>query len=139
MPKGTRIIWPVMLTINKSDLQTISQHPVFWLVLSLSLVITPHLSRFPIWSIFLITLLFSWRVLCIKHPHWLPPKWLLLIVIAFSSIGLFLHFGTLVGKTAGSVLLSILLAVKLHESQSRRDYMLLIALSFFIIVTNFLF
>jgi protein-glutamine gamma-glutamyltransferase len=126
-------------TLNKTDLQNLSQHPVFWLILSLSLVITPHLSRFPIWSIFLIVLLFSWRLLCIKRPHWLPPKWLLLIIIIFSSAGLFFHFGTLFGKTAGSVLLSILLAVKLHESQSRRDYMLLISLSFFIIVTNFLF
>ena len=127
------------LAINNTVLQELSQHPVFWLVLSLSLVITPHLSRFPIWSIILIALLFIWRLLCIKRPHWLPPKWLLLIIIIFSGTGLFLHFGTLFGKTAGSVLLSILLAVKLHESQSRRDYMLLISLSFFIIVTNFLF
>ena len=126
-------------SINKDDLKTLSQHPVFWVVLSLSLVITPHLSRFPLWSIFLITCLFSWRLLCINHPRWLPPKWLLLIIIIFSSVGLFFHFGTLFGKTAGSVLLSILLAVKLHESQSRREYMLLISLSFFIIVTNFLF
>jgi len=124
---------------NKTDVQALSHHPLFWVILSLSLVITPHLGRFPVWSIVLIFLLFSWRLLCIKRPHWLPPKWLLLIIVVFSSAGLFFHFGTLFGKTAGSVLLSILLAVKLHESQSRRDYMLLISLSFFIIITNFLF
>lgn len=121
------------------DIKSLPQQSVFWVVLSLALVITPHLPRFPLWSVFLVAALFIWRLLCIKHPRWLPPKWLLLLVIVLAAWGLFMHFGTVFGKTAGSVFLSLLLAVKLHESRSRRDYMLLIALSFFIIVTNFLF
>lgn len=120
-------------------LKTISQHPVFWVILSLALVIMPHLSRFPAWSILLVSALFIWRIICIKHTNWLIPKWLLVVITIFAMIGTFIYLGTLIGKTAGSVLLSILLAVKLHESQSRRDYMVLISLSFFIIVTNFLF
>jgi len=121
------------------DFKNLPQHPLFWVIVSIALVITPHLSRFPLWSVFLIMALFAWRLLCIKHSRWLPPKWLLLLIIILAAWGLFMHFGTVFGKTAGSVFLSLLLAVKLHESQSRRDYMLLIALSFFIIVTNFLF
>lgn len=121
------------------DIKSLPQQSVFWVVLSLALVITPHLPRFPLWSVFLVAALFIWRLLCIKHPRWLPPKWLLLLVIVLTAWGLFMHFGTVFGKTAGSVFLSLLLAIKLHESRSRRDYMLLIALSFFIIVTNFLF
>ncbi len=121
------------------DFKSLPQQSVFWVVLSIALVITPHLPRFPLWSVFLIAALFIWRLLCIKHVRWLPPKWLLLLIIIVAAWGLFMHFGTVFGKTAGSVFLSLLLAVKLHESRSRRDYMLLIALSFFIIVTNFLF
>lgn len=121
------------------DFKNLPQQSVFWVVLSIALVITPHLPRFPLWSVFLIAALFIWRLLCIKHPRWLPPKWLLLLIIIVAAWGLFMHFGTVFGKTAGSVFLSLLLAIKLHESRSRRDYMLLIALSFFIIVTNFLF
>lgn len=121
------------------DVKNLPQQSVFWVVLSLALVITPHLPRFPLWSVFLIATLFIWRLLCIKHPRWLPPKWLLLLIIIAAAWGLFMHFGTVFGKTAGSVFLSLLLAIKLHESRSQRDYMLLIALSFFIIVTNFLF
>jgi len=127
------------MNLNVQALKNLSNIPVFWVVFSLFLVTSPHLSRFPGWSIILIFVLFMWRLLCIKHKHWLPPKWLLVLISVFSFIGIFLSFGTLIGKTAGSVLLSILLAVKLHESQSQRDYMLLISLSFFIIVTNFLF
>ncbi|HED36227.1 MAG TPA: DUF3488 domain-containing protein [Gammaproteobacteria bacterium] len=120
-------------------LKQLSREPVAWIIFSLILVIIPHLPRFPFWSIILISILFIWRVACIKHEKWLPSKWLLIFITLVSSCGIFFHFGTLFGKTAGSVLLSILLAVKLHESRSRRDYMLLISLSFFIIVTNFLF
>ncbi|VAW61811.1 FIG001454: Transglutaminase-like enzymes, putative cysteine proteases [hydrothermal vent metagenome] len=122
-----------------NTLKQLSQEPVAWVILSLILVISPHLPRFPVWSILLISALFFWRVLCIRHPRWLPSKWLLLLITIIASTGIFFHFGTLFGKTAGSVLLSILLAVKLHESKSQRDYMLLISLSFFIIVTSFLF
>ena len=127
------------MILNYQSLKKLSNAPVFWVVLSLALVTSPHMSRFPIWSILLISILFLWRLFCINHEHWLPPRWLLVIISIASFIGIFLTFGTLIGKTAGSVLLSVLLAIKLHESISRRDYMLLIFLSFFIIVTNFLF
>ncbi len=120
-------------------LSQLHQQPVAWVLLCLALVITPHLSRFPGWAIALVGILLAWRLICIQRPTWLPPKWLLLVIIIMSSFGIITEFGTLFGKTAGSVLLSILLAIKSHESQTTRDYMVLIALSFFIIVTNFLF
>jgi len=126
--------WPESISFAQ-----LSNSPVFWVVLSLAIVISPHLSRFPAWSIILIIVLFAWRLLCIRHTHWHVPKWLLVIISIITMLGIYLHFETLAGKTAGSVLLSLLLAIKLHESQSQRDYMLLISLSFFIIVTNFLF
>jgi len=113
--------------------------PVFWVIISLSLVISPHLKHFPGWSILLITLLFLWRIFAIKKPNWPIPKWLILIIGLASFGGVFLSFGTVAGLTAGSTILSILLALKLHESFSQRDFMLLVSLSFFIIVTNFLF
>ena len=126
--------WPESISFAQ-----LSNSPVFWVVLSLAIVISPHLSRFPAWSVVLIIVLFAWRLLCIRRTHWHVPKWLLVIISIVTMLGIYLHFETLAGKTAGSVLLSLLLAIKLHESQSQRDYMLLISLSFFIIVTNFLF
>lgn len=121
------------------NFKSLNQHPIFWVVCSLLLVVAPHLGRFPAWSIAFILFLFLWRLICIQHPNFRIPKWLLAVITISSSIGIFMSFGTLLGKTAGSVLLSLLLAIKLHESYSRRDYMMLISLSFFIIVTNFLF
>jgi len=120
-------------------LKKLSQSPVSWVTLSLALVMSPHVSRFPGWSIALIIVLFLWRLMCINHKNRLAPKWLIFLIGVFSFVGIYFYFGTPFGKTAGSAILSILLALKLHESHSTRDYMLLISLSFFIIVTNFLF
>ena len=128
-----------MSNFNLRTLSILNNYPIAWVVLSLSIVSLPHLSRFPVWSVLLILILFLWRLICINHKSWLPPRWVLLVISLSSFVGIFIFYGTLIGKTAGSVLLVTLLAIKLHESQSKRDYMLLISLSFFIIVTNFLF
>jgi len=122
-----------------APLRKLSYSPAFWVVLSLALVMSPHISRFPGWSIALIIILFLWRLMCINHKNRLLPKWLVFVIGIFSFVGIYFYFGTPFGKTAGSAILSILLALKLHESHTTRDYMLLISLSFFIIVTNFLF
>jgi protein-glutamine gamma-glutamyltransferase len=127
------------MQLNFPSFNKLIQSHIFWVVLSLILVISPHLSRFPNWSIVLIMILFMWKIFCIDHQRWQAPKWLLIIISIVSMVGIFIYFGTLFGKTAGSIFLSIMLTVKLHESKSRRDYMLLVSLSFFIIVTNFLF
>lgn len=120
-------------------LSALCKDTVLWVIFSLAFVTFPHVERFPLWSIALITLLFLWRLYGIEHKQWLPPKWLLLIISVAALSGIYIEYGTLFGKTAGTLSLSLLLAIKLHESHSRRDYMLLILLSFFIIVTNFLF
>ncbi len=120
-------------------LKNIPQHPVFWVIVPLAMVLIPHLPRLPVWMIILLPLLFGWRLLAIVKPRLLPGKILLFLIIFPAVIILLFHYGTLLGKTAGTALLSLLLAIKLLESTQKRDYMLLIALSFFIIVTNFLF
>lgn len=120
-------------------LTTITRDPVFWVILPLALVIAPHLPRLPMWMPLLVLGLFALRLGAILQPRLMPRKFWLFVIAALTSAGTVLHYGTLFGKAAGSAVLICLLAIKLLESRSTRDYMLLIALSFFIIVTNFLF
>ena len=118
---------------------TYTNSPAFWVVLSLLLVLIPHFQRLPALMTAAILILFSWRLVAITNKNILPKKWLLTIItLSICAITAF-HYGTILGKTAGTAFLSILLAVKLLESHNKRDYMLLIGISFFIIVTNFLF
>ncbi len=127
------------MLINVHTLNKLTEQAVFWVIISLIFVTTPHLERFPAWSIVLFFILYSLRLYTINHQQFTPPKWLLICISIVSFITIYLNYGTLFGKTAGTLLLTLLLAIKLHESRSRRDYMVLIMLSFFIIVTNFLF
>jgi len=120
-------------------LQYLEKEPVFWVILSLALVLIPHIPRLPFWMPWAFLILFLWRLSAIKKIQRLPRKWVLFILVIFASIGTVIQYGTLSGKTAGTAILAFLLCVKLLESRKTRDYMLLISLSFFIIVTNFLF
>ena len=119
--------------------QAVTLDPVFWVILSLALVLLPHFGRLPLWMATVIVILLGWRLAAIARPRLMPHKLVLLMVALGTGSGVVLHFGTLFGKTAGTAFLSVLLAIKLLESCSKRDYMLLIAMSFFIVVTNFFF
>jgi len=120
-------------------LKSLEKDPVFWVIFPLALVLIPHILRLPVWMPWIFLFLFIWRFSAIKKPNILPSKWVLFIFTIFASIGTIIHYGTLFGKTAGTAILAFLLCVKLLESRNKRDYMLLISLSFFVIVTNFLF
>jgi protein-glutamine gamma-glutamyltransferase len=120
-------------------IDTLPSSPDFWVVLSLFLVFMPHFQRFPIWISTTILFLFIWRISAIDNKKILPGKWLLAIIAISSCTAIAFYYGTILGKTAGTAFLSILLAIKLLESRNKRDYMLLIGISFFIIITNFLF
>lgn len=120
-------------------LLAMTRDPVFWVILPLTLVIIPHLPRLPLWMPALVSLLFLVRLGAVIHPELMPRKFWLFAIAILASIGTVMHYGTLFGKAAGTAILICLLGIKLLESRSTRDYMLLIALSFFVIVTNFLF
>ncbi|MDH5473046.1 MAG: DUF3488 and transglutaminase-like domain-containing protein [Gammaproteobacteria bacterium] len=111
----------------------------FWVLLPLFLVIIPHFPRLPSWVVVLLPVFFIWRLMTIKQPGLSPGKLLLVCIALLSISGIFLHYGTIFGRTAGTSLLCTLLGIKLLESNQQRDYMLLITLATFIIVTNFLF
>ena len=112
---------------------------VAWMTLSMALVTLPHVERLPVWITALAALAIAWRL----HLAWsggvLPRKWLLLAVVAGASAGIYLSFGTLFGRDAGVALLVIMLTLKLLEMASMRDAMIVIFLSYFVVLTNFLY
>jgi protein-glutamine gamma-glutamyltransferase len=136
MPEGTGTIRAQQMNHR---IASITGNPVFWVILPLALVILPHLPRLPWWIPVLVLILFAVRLGAVLIPQLMPGKFWLFLVAIMAATGTYIHYGTLIGKTAGTTILICLLAIKLLESQSTRDYMLLIALSFFIIVTNFFF
>lgn len=116
-------------------------HPQHWWGLGLALVIAaaPHLLRLPLWLSALWALAVGWRLMLGlqgKGPPVLPVRLLLTLV---AGAALFLHFGTVLGREAGSALLVTMVGLKLLELKRARDATLLILLCYLLLAIQFLF
>ena len=112
---------------------------VLYLLLSLALVAAPHVLHLPWWTIALTAALFAWRVHLAYARLATPNRWLVVLVAIAGLIGVFLTYRSIFGREAGVALLVIMLGLKLLESRTQRDAMLLTFLGYFLVITNFLY
>ncbi len=110
-----------------------------WLLLTLALASAPHLGRLPLWVGPACLVLGWWRLAILRKQAILPRKWLLLLIAAAATGGIFWHYQTLLGRDAGVALLVVMIALKLMEMKSLRDTMVVIFLSYFLVITHFLY
>ena len=112
---------------------------LLWLLSAMLLALALHFSHFPAWTSALILLFMGWRLL-LQWRHWKMPKiWLLLPITLLGVAGIYLHYRTLFGRDASVALLALMLSLKLMESATQRDYVILIFAGYFLTMTAFLF
>lgn len=110
-----------------------------WLLGAMLLAMALHFSHFPLWASALILLFMVWRLL-LQLKQWAMPKlWLLLPITLLGVAGIYLQYRTLFGRDASVTLLALMLSLKLMESGTRRDYIILIFAGYFLTITAFLF
>ena len=109
------------------------------ILLVLGLIMAPHLVRLPLWASLLVVLIGLWRMLAAQRTWPMPPTLLRLGLAVAAFAGIYAQFGTLNGHHAGVSLLVVMLAMKLMEMTQRRDYLFVIFLSYFLLITHFLF
>lgn len=109
------------------------------LLLSVVLVGLPHLLHQPLWVSALCLTLVAWRYLYEIGRARLAGKSLRLLILLAALMGLFLSYSTVFGRTAGSAMLLLMLCLKLMEIKGHRDVVIIIYISFFILITSFLF
>jgi transglutaminase-like putative cysteine protease len=119
--------------------QSLAWRHVLCLLLSLAMVAAPHASHLPWWVIALAAILIAWRAYLGYSRLAMPNRWLLFLVAVAATSGVFIGYHTLFGREAGVALLVIMLGLKLLETRTLRDAMLLIFLGYFLIITNFLY
>ncbi len=119
--------------------QPIAFRHVLYLLLSLVMVAAPHVFHLPWWIIALAATLFAWRVHLAHARLAMPHRWLVILVALAGLIGVFLTYRSIFGREAGVALLVIMLGLKLLESRTLRDAMLLTFLGYFLVITNFLY
>jgi len=117
----------------------LSLRNMLWLLASLAMVTAPHAERLPWWASALAVMFMLWRIYLGYHGLSLPRKWLLLLIVAGATGGIYLHYRTIFGRDAGVTLLILMLALKSLETQSRRDAILLIFICYFVVITNFFY
>jgi protein-glutamine gamma-glutamyltransferase len=110
-----------------------------WMLISLTLVILPHAARLPWWILLFASGIVVGRILQLRCSGWKTPRLLVLAATLAGAVGVYLQYGTLLGKNAGVALLVVMLTLKLLEQHRPRDVLLVIFLCYFLVITNFLF
>ncbi|MCG8435962.1 MAG: DUF3488 and transglutaminase-like domain-containing protein [Gammaproteobacteria bacterium] len=126
-------------TINDVMLEKPGMNRLVGILLALFLVILPHFAYLTPW-VFIVALFFSlWRLAAEARRWRMPPRWLKMLLVLFGFAGVFLTYGTLNGAEAGTALLILMVALKLTETETLRDCVLLVFLGYFLIMSEFLY
>ena len=109
------------------------------LTLAVLMVSLPHAAHLPAWASAVTALALAWRAFISWRVMPLPSRWLRIVITLGVIAGVLARYHTLFGQEAGVTLLVLLTALKLLETRTTRDGIVVIFLSCFIIVTNFFY
>ncbi|MDX2424977.1 MAG: DUF3488 and transglutaminase-like domain-containing protein [Cycloclasticus sp.] len=109
------------------------------LLLIATLLVLPHIGSLQVIFIAVSLLLITWCAIAHYFKRFFPNKWLLLALsLLLAFLVLRLH-GMSLGREASSSFLLVLLGLKLLECRANRDVLAVIFVSFFVLITPFLF
>jgi transglutaminase-like putative cysteine protease len=114
-------------------------YPVLALLAGCLLAAAPHGPRLPWWVTMLAAAMLAWRAWAQWRNEILPRRWLLLLLVLVGLGGVYLTHRTVFGRDAGVTLLVLFLALKLLETRTHRDAVVVTFLSYFLALTNFFY
>jgi transglutaminase-like putative cysteine protease len=119
-----------------------SQHnmqAIIWLLLSLTVTFTLYAFNLNNWIPVCFVVFAIWRYL-IEKNNWAYPKlWLRLPITIAGSAAVLATYGSLFGRDASIALLAVMISMKLLETRTKRDFIVMVILSYFLTVNNLLF
>ena len=119
---------------NQNNMQAI-----IWLLLSLSIAFALYASNLEYWIIGCFVVFAVWRYLIAKR-HWAYPKlWLRLPLTIAGGVAILATYGSLFGRDASVGLLAVMISMKLLETKTKRDFIVMVILSYFLTVNMLLF
>ena len=98
----------------------------------------PHWSRLPVWIPVLLCMAVAWRFAARLLGWPLPRAWLTGAITVGAFIGVVLEFGTVNGLQPGTALLVVMVALKLLETRTQRDQIILLAITYFLVFASVL-
>ncbi|MEM9057802.1 MAG: DUF3488 and transglutaminase-like domain-containing protein [Pseudomonadota bacterium] len=110
-----------------------------WTLAAMALATAPHALHVPAWPIAAAVLASTWRWLALRRGWRLPGMLLRLVLAIAGFIAVFAAYRTINGVDAGTALLIVMMAMKLTETNTSRDLVVLLFISLFLVVANFLY
>ena len=112
---------------------------LLWLLLSLSLTFGMHAINLNNWVPATFVVFAIWRYL-IERNNWPYPKlWLRLPLTIAGGLAVLATYGSLFGRDASLALFAVMIALKLLETRTARDFIVMIMLGYFLTVNTLLF
>ncbi len=104
-----------------------------------ALALAPHVPRLPLWIVLVCSGGMLWR-LGIDNRNWPKPTRILRLALTVLIVAAtYEHYGTLLGRDAGTGLLASLLALKLLELRQLRDCVVAVCLCYLLALSAFLY
>jgi len=103
------------------------------------LAVLPHGLNIPILVSGLFLAGLSLRVLSLSLPRLQPGRWTLILLTLLGVMLVYSQHHTLLGRDAGVSLLTLMLGMKLLELHRQRDVYVAVFISYFVVITQFLY
>lgn len=130
----------VNVMASQTGTQThISMHAIIWLLLSLSITFTLYAFNLENWVPACFIVFAIWRYLIEKNNWLYPSLWLRLPLTLAGGLAVLLTYGSLFGRDASVGLLAVMISMKLLETRTKRDFIVMVVLSYFLTVNILLF
>ncbi|WP_300753946.1 DUF3488 and transglutaminase-like domain-containing protein [Janthinobacterium sp.] len=107
------------------------------LLLAAAMVLAPHALHLPIWLSAAVAAPLLWRTVITVRGQEQPPLRVLLPLALLGVAGVYLSYGSLLGRDPGVAMLALLLSLKSLEMHGRRDVFVFVFLSFFLLLASF--
>lgn len=119
--------------------RNVSMRRLLWLLGSLSITFALLAINLDSWIPLSFFVLAGWRYV-IELKNWQYPKlWVRLPMTLIGGITVLVIYGSLFGRDASVALFLVMVALKLLETRSKRDYIVMILLSYFLTINVLLF
>lgn len=109
------------------------------LLISCALVLAPHAAHLPPWISLLGASMLLWRGWITFRGQRMPPQWLLLPIALAAIASAYFSYRSFFGRDSGVAMVVLLLTFKLLEMRAKRDLFVVVLVSFFVMLCNFLY
>ncbi|WP_415888382.1 transglutaminaseTgpA domain-containing protein [Neptuniibacter sp. SY11_33] len=119
--------------------QQLSRTALLWQLISVFVVVLPHVSHLPFWVPGIVLFTLSWRVMVFIGRWSFPAKWFKSVLVFVAGASVLLSYQEGGGISSTVSLLVVAFSLKLLEIYKRRDALVVLYVAYLIAASIFLF